>query len=227
MIYNKKIIITFISIFLLLTSYTVFNLIFPTIKGLEGYKEIINYKGESLTYDSFFNDSSELEYLGRTEDKDFNVYGYKNNDYLLTLVGADNTNSYKSDKITIPTSGDVTKVFLDPSIRNGENKVIKTLDEIEMFKKLISYEGEENNYDLNNLSTEGTEIYFAYNNCPVTNYNNLVGYIAYIDNSWILVSSENYRKLNKEEYSNKITLPGKEIKDNELIQWLNKIKLNL
>lgn len=91
-----------------------------------------------------------------------------------------------------------------------------------MFKKLASYKNSEDVYHINNIYTEGTEIYFAYDNCPVATSDNLVGYIAYIDHNWILVSPENYYgSSNNTLYSNEADLIGSKITDSKLIKWLN------
>jgi len=172
--------------------------------------------------DSFFSDFTEAEYLGRTEDKEFKVYAYgKDSNYnLFTLVGSDNTDCYKTESFVIPKSGDVTKVFIDPAVRASDNKVTKNKTDIEMFKKLVSYQGDESRYSIANIFTEGTEIYFAYDDCPVTTYDNLVGYIAYVDDNWIIVSPEEYKSSIDEKISNETNLVGRKITDYKLIEWL-------
>ena len=89
-----------------------------------------------------------------------------------------------------------------------------------MFKKLVSYQGDESRYSIANIFTEGTEIYFAYDDCPVTTYDNLVGYIAYVDDNWIIVSPEEYKSSIDEKISNETNLVGRKITDYKLIEWL-------
>ena len=220
---SKKIIASVSFIVIIIGGIVIYNIKNPVIKGLYGNREIIKYNGQTAKIDSFFSDSTEAEYLGRTEDKDFEVYAYKNgsNYNLFTLFGSDNTNTYKTPNFSIPKDGEVTKVFLDPNTREINNKVIKNQSDIEMFKKLVSYKNSEDVYHINNIYTEGTEIYFAYDNCPVATSDNLVGYIAYIDHNWILVSPENYGNSNNTLYSNEADLIGSKITDSKLIKWLN------
>ncbi|MDK0570853.1 hypothetical protein P6O23_07755 [Clostridium perfringens] len=221
---NKIIIIPTLAILIIIFCITIYNIKNPVIKGLYGNMEIIKYNGKTAEMHSFFSDSTEAEYLGRTEDKNFEVYAYKNgsNYNLFTLFGSDNTNTYKVPNFSIPKDGEVTKVFFDPNTREINNKVIKNQSDIEMFKKLVSYKNSEDVYHINNIYTEGTEIYFAYDNCPVATSDNLVGYIAYIDHNWILVSPENYYgSSNNTLYSNEADLIGSKITDSKLIKWLN------
>lgn len=223
---NKKI-ISIISIITIITCFiTIYNIKNPVIKGLDGYREIIKYKGQEAETDDFYDDFTEAEYLGLTEDRDFKVYGYKNDSKynLFTLVGSDNTNTYKTKSFIIPKSGNVTKVFINPAVRGSENKVISKQSDIEMFKKLICYQKEGQIYHIENIFTDGTEIYFAYNNCPVTTHDNLVGYIAYIDSEWIIVNPKHYLNFNKDykNDSNEVNLIAYKIIDIELIEWLNK-----
>jgi len=214
------------AILIILGCITIYNIKNPVIKGFNGRREINKYNGQKVVSDVFYTDFSETEYLGRSEDKDFKVYAYRNdsNYNLFTLVGSDNTNTYKTEDFVIPTSGDVTKVFIDPSIRASDNKVIKKPTDIEILKKIVSYKNDERTYHIDNIYTEGNEIYFAYDNCPVTVYDNLAGYIAYIDETWISVSLEHYRSWNNSEplYEAEANLRGSKIIDSELIEWLNK-----
>jgi len=116
---NKIIIIPTLAILIIIFCITIYNIKNPVTKGLYGNREIIKYNGQTAKIDSFFSDSTEAEYLGRTEDKDFEVYAYKNgsNYNLFTLFGSDNTNTYKTPNFSIPKDGEVTKVFLDPNTR--------------------------------------------------------------------------------------------------------------
>jgi len=222
---SKRKIISVSAILIIIGCITIYYMRNPVIKDLHGGREIIEYNGQKAVFYDFYTDFTETEYLGRTEDKDFKVYAYRNdsNYNLFTLVGSDNTDCYKTEGFVIPTSGDVTKVFIDPEVRASDNRVIKKQTDIEMFKKLVSYQSDERTYHINNIYTEGTEIYFAYDNCPITMYDNLVGYIAYIDESWINVSLEHYRSFNNKNLSDEAEadLIGSKIIDSELIEWLN------
>jgi len=221
--WSKKIIVIGSVIVTIIGCISIYNIKNPVIKDLHGYREVINYNGKRAEMDSFFSDFTEAKYLGRTEDKDFKVYAYGNdsNYNLFTLVGSDNTDCYKTTNFVIPTSGEVTKVFIDPYMGSSKNKITKNYKDIEMFKKLISYQENESMYHINNIYTEGTTIYFAYNNCPVTTNDNLVGYIAYVDDTWIIVSPEHYMSSTKMESSNEVDLIGRKITDLKLIEWLN------
>lgn len=220
---TKRKIISVSAILIIIVCIIIYNIKNPVIKDLHGHRGIIEYNGQESVSCSFFPDFIETEYLGLTEDKDFQVYAYRNdsNYNLFTLVGSDNTDCYKTDSFVIPTSGNVTKVFIAPSVRASDNKVMKKQTDIEMFKKLVSYQSDERIYHINNVFTEGNEIYFAYDNCPVAMYDNLVGYIAYIDDNWIIVSPEHYRNQNNSTTSNETDLIGSKIMDSELIEWFN------
>ena len=223
--WSKKIIVIGSVIVTIIGCIAIYNIKNPVIKDLHGARESITYNGKQVSMDCFYSDFTEAKYLGRTEDKNFKVYAYGNdsNYNLFTLVGSDNTDCYKTTNFIIPTSGDVTKVFMDPATRASENcnnKVTKNHTDIEMFKKLISYQGNESMYHIDNIYTEGTTIYFAYNNCPVTTNDNLVGYIAYVDDTWIIVSPEHYISSTKMESSNEADLIGSKIADLKLIEWL-------
>lgn len=221
-----KVIITGLILSIIVGCITIYNIISPRIKGLHGGRGVINYKGQTGIMESFFPDFTEAKFLGRTEDKDFKVYGYGNgrNYNLVTLVGSDNTDSYNLGGFKIPTTGEVTKVFLDPGIRAGSNKVTKKQRDIEMFKKLADYKGEEDTWHIDNIYTDGAEICFAYNDCPVTTYENLVLYIAYVENSWIIVTPESYKKDVHNNKTNEADFIGMKITNQELIQWLEENK---
>lgn len=220
---TKRKIISVSAILIIIVCIIIYNIKNPIIKDLHGYRESIEYNGQKSVFCSFYPDFTETEYLGLTEDKDFKVYAYRtdSNYNLFTLVGSDNTDCYKTDGFVIPTSGNVTKVFIDPAVRASDNKVMKKQTDIEMFKKLVSYQSDEGIYHINNVFTDGNEICFAYDNCPVATYDNLVGYIAYIDDNWIIVSPGHYQCRSNSTTSNETDLIGSKITDSELIEWLN------
>ena len=121
--------------------------------------------------------------------------------------------------------GTVTKVLIDPGVRAINNRVITWKTAIERVMEITRLTGEESEYTIENIYTQGENFYFAYNDCVVTDANNLGGYVAFIDGDWIYASPENYRAMlktvNRQE-GNMGTVYAVKISDEKLIAWLEK-----
>ena len=121
--------------------------------------------------------------------------------------------------------GTVTKVLIDPGVRAINNRVITWKTAIERVMEITRLTGEESEYTIENIYTQGENFYFAYNDCVVTDANNLGGYVAFIDGDWIYASPENYRAMlktvNRQE-GNMGTVYAVKISDEKLIEWLEK-----
>jgi len=196
----------------------------PGEHAAEGFRYNGKYYGSSY-FMVADEDRIHVGYAKETRGKVYFIGSRTSPDYIV-IVGSDNTSNYAADGCVPESSGTVTKVLVDPGIRAKNNKVITKKSDIEALLAITRTVGEESDYAINNIYTQGNDFYFAYNDCVVVQSpDNLGGYIALVDGEWIYASPENYRAMlgtmNQRE-SNKGTVRGLKITDEKMIDWLEK-----
>jgi hypothetical protein len=141
------------------------------------------YNGSKYTFHGFQFEKD--KYLGENVNG-FNLYSVKNDSLcnFLVVIG-DNTDCYVKDGCEVPKSGEVTAVF-------SNYKVTYNHEAIEKFKQISTYSGKEYTFKTDNLANCGREFWFAYNNCPVADGYNYIGYVVYTDNKWMFLNIKNY-----------------------------------
>jgi hypothetical protein len=128
------------------------------------------------------------KHLGKST-RGVNVYAIKGdteNNFLYEW--GDNTDCYVKKGYEIPQSGTVTAVF------TYNVKLTEKQNEIYAFMKIAKNEGEKYTVSIENLTRDAKDFYFAYEGCLVTN--NLVGYIAYIDDKWLFITARDVGNFN-------------------------------
>lgn len=209
-----------IGIFIYVASWQISH---PIINELTYTESSLKYNNIEAEYCAFFTDFNDAVYIGRAEDRITDIYITSDGSMpnLFTLVGNDNTECYKRTDYEIPTSGEITKIFIDPAVRSSNENIIYNSHDISMVKQLTALDCEESLYHIDNYYVNGNLFYFAYNDCPVSIIDNLGGYIAYINGKWIYVNPENIRNGSYYNYpSNSVDLLGIEITDSDIIEWL-------
>ena len=189
--------------------------------------EFFRYNGKDY-YSSYFMvadaDRIHVGYAKETRGKVYFIGSRTSPDYIV-IVGSDNTTNYAAEGCVPDYEGTVTKVLIDPGVRAINNRVITWKTDIERVMEITRLTGEESEYTIENIYTQGENFYFAYNDCVVTDANNLGGYVAFIDGDWIYASPENYRAMlktvNRQE-GNMGTVYAVKISDEKLIAWLEK-----
>jgi hypothetical protein len=141
------------------------------------------YNGSKYTFHGFQFEKD--KYLGDNVNGS-NLYSVKNDSLcnFLVVIG-DNTDCYVKDGYEIPKSGVVTAVFSDYNVTYNQ-------ETIEKFKQISTYSGEEHTFTTDNLANCGRRFWFAYNNCPVADGFDCIGYVVYTDNKWMFLNNKNY-----------------------------------
>jgi hypothetical protein len=147
---------------------------------------------------------------------DRSIYTVKNDKNYNFLVVPDLHDYYIKEGVEIPTSGTVTAVFGDIG-----GVVTYKQSDIDMFIRIASVSGNEYTFTTDNFGRCGRSFDFAYNNCPVAVDGK--GYVVFADNKWLFLSRENYfGKGNKPNYIHSGTFTGFEIKDKDMIEFIEK-----
>ena len=202
----------------------------PVINGIPGEHAAEGFRYNGKYYGSSYfmvadEDRIHVGYAKETRGKVYFIGSRISPDYIV-IVGSDNTSNYAADGCVPESSGTVTKVLVDPGIRAKNNKVIIKKSDIETLLAITRTVGEERDYAINNIYTQGNDFYFAYNDCVVAKGpDNLGGYIALVDGEWIYASPENYKAmLDNVDYreGNMGTVRAIRISDEKMIDWLEK-----
>ena len=191
--------------------------------GNENSVEAIWYNGTTYYAAGFFCAASDKQFLGYA-DNGASVYcvGNKRDPDFIIIDGDDNTTSYVKDGASVPTSGTVTKVLIDPYVRGNNRRVLAGKDELSIVAQLAELCGETQLFTVNNVGTDGNAFYYVYNGSNVSAYQNYGGYIAYVDGVWIYSAPGN--KIEHME-NNTAVVEAVVIEDNELIDRICKTDL--
>lgn len=225
---KKSLIITLVIILIPVTAIILYNIRSPIMEGIPTERaEVFDYNGRHYESEGYFAADDDMIFKGRSEIDGSSVYFLEDTDtpnYIL-IVGSDNSRHYLADGVSIDTSGEITKILIDPGIRATNNRVLTSKEDIEKVRILTAISGEEKKYFIKNYFTQGNSFYYEYNNCPVSVSENLGGYVALTEGEWIYVSPENYRKNRESKGNNSVIVTGVKITDSELIRWLKKSDL--
>jgi len=191
------------------------------------HAEYMQYKGKAYYSSYFMVADADRIHVGYAKETWGKVYfiGSRTSPDFIVIVGSDNTTNYAAEGCVPDYEGTVTKVLIDPGVRAINNRVITWKAEIEKVLEITNLTGEESEYSINNIYTQGNTFYFAYDDYVVTDANNLGGYVAFVDGEWIYASPANYRAMLKTENRqdrNKGTVRAVKITDEKMIDWLEK-----
>lgn len=189
--------------------------------------EFMRYNGKNYESSYFMVADADRIHVGYAKETWGKVYfiGSRTSPDYIAIVGSDNTTHYAAEGCVPDSSGTVTKVLIDPGIRETNNRVITGTSAIEMVLKITNIIGEEADYFIDNIYTQGNNFYFAYNGCVVVASGNLGGYIALVGGEWIYASPENYRAMlntMNRQVGNMGTVRAIKITNEKLIAWLEK-----
>lgn len=193
----------------------------PVIEEISGNTEAFTYNNRHYYMNDFYVADEDRFFIGKTKKYHDNIYAVGNSDSpdYFVIVGSDNTANFKAENCEIATSGEITKVLIDPGIREVNDRVLSAKEDLEMISKLSSVNGEEQEFIIDNYHTQGNTFYYEYDNCPVTNAENLGGYVALAEDKWIFVSPANYEKMEQLE-NNTVKVQGRVIENQEILEWL-------
>lgn len=195
------------------------------LTGNENYIEGIKYKGVDYIGTSFFCAAEDKLYLGRA-DNGASVYaiGDKKDPVYIVIDGSDNTSCYIQDGFSVPTSGTITKVLVDPYVRSNNKNVVSKEDELNIVAELTAIGGEVHEFTVDNYFTNGNSFYYVYDGSNVSNYQNYGGYVAYVNGSWIYSAPGMKIELDQ-RISNTAVMEAVIIEDAELINNICKTDL--
>ena len=156
----------------------------------------------------------------------FSVYtvGNRNDPVYIVIDGSDNTGCYIKEGFSVPTSGTVTKVLVDPYVRGSNKKVVSKQEELNIVAELAAIEGEVQEFTVENYYTEGNAFYYVYDGSNVSTYQNYGGYIAYVNGCWIY-SAPGMKIQIDQRVSNTAVVEAVIIKDPELLTGICKTDL--
>lgn len=201
----------------------------PIVSGIscEGL-EYFYYNGRRYKINGVYIADDDKKYMGVTKERRSQVYfvGDEKNPDIVMVCGSDNTNIYKADDYDIKVSGRITKVLIDPGVRNPSDKILQKQDDIDMLKKLMSVKGDEAAYEINNFYTEGNVFYLEFDGCLAAGGDNKGGYIAKVENHWIYVSPENLDDMKRLDDVNGVSVSGIEVTDDEIIRWIENSEIS-
>lgn len=198
----------------------------PEIKEISNYKaDGFTYKNRTYSYTAFYAADEDAELIGYTSDYHDPIYSFGNTDSpnVILVIGSDNSLPVVADDYTIPTSGTITKVLVDPGLRAKNDKALSDKSDIDMVISLTQTAGEETELYLDNYHTCGNEFYYEYNNSAAATKETLGGYVARSDGKWYYVSPSNLEKVVEAENgsANAVKIRGVEITDEKMSDWLS------
>lgn len=191
--------------------------------GNENAVEGITYNGKSYKSCVIYCAESDKLFLGYA-DNGASVYcvGNKKDPVYLIIDGSDNTIAYVKEGETVPTSGIITKILIDPMVRGKNKYVLAKQEELDLIAQLTGISGEVQEFTVENIYTDGNEFYYVYNESNVSVYENYGGYIAFVNGNWIY-SAPGSKKEQKE--NNTFIVAGIVIEDSDLITKILKTDL--
>lgn len=189
------------------------------IKGNED-TDVIYYNGEKYESETFYCADDDRKLIGRLDKEAHGALVYSinsddSNKYIL-VVGSDNSGCFIKNGCSVPTSGTVTKILIDPGVRGDNSKYLSSQNELQMIEQLKEITGKTQEFTIDNYFTNGNAFYYVYDNSNVSCDNNYGGYIAYTDGNWIFTDSyhDNFRWLG----NNRVIVDAVIIEDEELIK---------
>jgi hypothetical protein len=179
--------------------------------------EAIYYHGVEYYSKDFYCADDDTIPLGRVEGgaTAYSIGSDETPKYIL-ISGYDNSRCFIADGYSVPTSGKVTKILVDPGIRGDNSKYLSTDDELAMVEELTHLSGEEQTFAVDNYYIDGNYFYYVYNNSNVSCSDNYGGYIAYTNGTWIYAPPEN-KPTHTDDGVHSITIDAIAIEDEELI----------
>lgn len=189
------------------------------IKGNEN-SDVIYYNGEEYESETFYCADDDRRLIGRLDKKAHRARVYSintdNSDKYILLEGSDNSGCFIKNGCSVPTSGTVTKILIDPGVRGDNSKYLSSQNELKMIEQLKEITGKTQEFAIDNYFTDGNAFYYVYDNSNVSCKNNYGGYIAYTDGNWIFTDSDSddFRWLG----NNRVIVNAVIIEDEELIK---------
>ena len=164
------------------------------LPGLIGHEnmETIEYNGELYKAKDFYCFDDDRVFLGYA-DNGAKVYtvGDKSDPIYLMIVGEDNTGCYIKEGCSVPISGAITKVLIDPGIREINTQALSKEEELKVAAEITKITGETREYTVDNYYTNGNSFYYVFNGSNVSSEENYGGYIACVNGTWIYSAPDN------------------------------------
>lgn len=183
----------------------------------------IKYNGNVYESQYFYNADADRILLGWAENgADVYAIGSHNPPKYILIEGSDNSGCFILSGNKVPTSGTVTKVLIDSSVRGDNSKYLSTDYELEMLEKITHITGESEEFTIHNYFTDGNAFYYVYDNSDVSCNDNYGGYIAYTNGKWVFSAPGNSKEWGN---NNTVTITAVVIEDNELIDEMCRTSL--
>jgi hypothetical protein len=179
--------------------------------------EAISYNGVWYPQEDFYCAEDDMIELGRVDGGGI-AYGIGLEDIpkYIFIYGYDNSRCFIAEGCSVPTSGKITKVLVDPAIRGDKSKYLSTDDELAVVQDLVNLSGEEQTYAVDNYYSNGNSFYYVYNDSNVSCKANYGGYVAYTHGTWIYAPPEN-STTHTDDAPNSVTIDAIAIEDEDLI----------
>lgn len=179
--------------------------------------DIVFYNGTEYLSGLFYCADDDRRIIGRI-DHGARVYtvGSDTSPQYLLIVGRDNSDTFIAEGASVPTSGKITKILIDPGIRSDNSQYLSSADEIAVIDEITNLSGEFQTFRVDNYYTNGNAFYYVYNNSNVSCNENYGGYIAFTEGKWIYAPPENRPVWTGE--CNGVTIEALVIDDEEIIE---------
>ncbi|MBR6400769.1 MAG: hypothetical protein IKS17_06055 [Firmicutes bacterium] len=177
----------------------------------------IEYKGVKYRGEAFYCADDDRKFIGHIKNGAavYTVGNAKDPRYIL-IQGDDNSGCFIADGTNVPTSGKVTKVLIDPGIREDNSRYLSTDEELDVISEIGGIKGKIEKFEIENYYTDGNSFYYVYDDSNVSSCDNYGGYVAYTNGKWIYSAPSERDKI---EWvgNNRAVISGVVIDDEKLI----------
>lgn len=221
---NKIVIIVFIIIAIILIRYIYIEISYPVIDINEHAVEATGFYFNDNYYrqEPFFGYYKKRFKIAEADNgAPIYAYGDKENPYFLEICGSDNSLCFIGK--SVPNSGNITGILVNPSVRGINIDYITSNNDIEIFTNLSNIKGKEQTFKTY-TRTKTKSYYFVYNNSHVTNEDNLGGTIIFADDKVLYVDLDNLEKYRYNE-NGSLNITGIVIEDNYIAEKLKQLLL--
>ena len=164
----------------------------PVLPGVSVYVEAFEYDGRRYLFEPFYRRRDKREQIGKTEDGD-PVYIFDGSTDFLEVQGSDNSATFIAEGCSIPVSGQVTGILVDPGLRGGRNIYLDAEKDLALLEELTALVGEPEprTIDVN----RGNDLFILYDDCNMSCPENFSGFLTAVEGGWLYVPSQFHEDL--------------------------------
>lgn len=164
----------------------------PVLPGVTVYAQAFEYDGRRYLDEAFYRRWDKREQIGKSEDGD-PVYIFDGSTDFLEVVGSDNSATYIAEGCSIPNSGQVTGILVDPGLRGGRNIYLDSEKDLALLEELAALKEVPESYTID--VNQGNPLFILYNNCNMSCSENFSGFLTALEGRWLYVPSQFHEDL--------------------------------